>query len=221
MTTRRRSTASARRHRRAHRPAGAHVRRGAGRASSERAAPRVHVPARRHGRALGRAAVTAIRSTRRSAAPLAVAGTGHAGRRARSRRPLRPEPVSRRDAQALCGARARGAARRRIAVPRALALRRAEPARERHGQALRPRGRLAQRRARRGERAAGAAAPARWASRSGRAFRWCCAARRRSAPGRPPGCRCPMPTCSSGWRSCTAATRCSADPSRSRAKRRR
>ena len=58
---------------------------------------------------------------------------GHAGRRARSRRPLRPEPASCRDAQALCGARARGAARRRLALPRALAFRRAEPARERHG----------------------------------------------------------------------------------------
>ena len=54
-----------------------------------------------------------------------------------------------------------------------------------------------------------------------RASRWCCAARRRSAPGRRPGCRCPTPICSSGWRRCTATMRCSAAPSRSRAKRRR
>ncbi len=62
------SAAAVRRHRRAHRPARAHVRRGAAGASSERSAPRVHVPARRHGRALGRGRRTAIRSTPRSAA---------------------------------------------------------------------------------------------------------------------------------------------------------
>ena len=87
--------------------------------------------------------------------PLAVAVAGHGRRRARSRRPLRPEPASRGDAQALCRARAHGAARRRVALPRALALRRAEPARERHDQALRPRVRLAQCRARRGRSRSG------------------------------------------------------------------
>ncbi len=56
------------------------------------------------------------------------------------------------------GGRARGAARSRVAVPRALALRRAEPARERHRQALRPRDRLAERSACRGAVAARPAA---------------------------------------------------------------
>ena len=84
--------------------------------------------------------------------------------------------------------------RRRIAVPRALALRCAEPDRERYDQAIRrgPAGstsRSAATRAwRRACRIRGFAL--------GQSVRWCCVARRRSDRGRPPSWRCPTPICS-------------------------
>ena len=98
------------------------------------------------------------------------------------------------------------AARRRLAVPRAFALRWAEPARKRHGPTVRPRSRLAQRRTRVRQRAA-APAPRHAGFALGQSIPLLLRGPR-MASWSPSGCRCPMPICSSGWRGCIAAIRC-------------